>query len=272
MITKIIVGLTICTLGTLILSMAQNKQPVGNPMGEPMELIFNDEFYVTSVNWDKWESRQYAQWDKNDCARGPENLEVVDGELRLNVKIENRKINERRTAKWTSGYIYSKYIVEPNTYMEARFKPGQCPGVNNAFWTACVKHQGGKISNRYEIDIVETRQDIREKGNQGRGHLAWHDWKSYGEYTNSKGEKDHIAQGYHVEHDFTGYNIWGLWYGENELIYFLNGKEVGRGDYHPRYTDQWSTGVGKFEEWNPTHEKETYGKFGQDDWNYNGGM
>ena len=55
------------------------------------------------------------------------------------------------------------------------------------------------------------------------------------------------------------------------MIYFLNGREVWRGQTHARYHDQYRTGVGKFAQWFPNVEREAYGKFGQDDWSYLGG-
>jgi hypothetical protein len=55
------------------------------------------------------------------------------------------------------------------------------------------------------------------------------------------------------------------------MIYFLNGREVWRGQTHARYHDQYRTGVGKFAQWFPNLEREAYGKFGQDDWSYLGG-
>jgi hypothetical protein len=55
------------------------------------------------------------------------------------------------------------------------------------------------------------------------------------------------------------------------MIYFLDGREVWRGQTHARYHDQYRTGVGKFAQWFPNLEQEAYGKFGQDDWSYFGG-
>jgi hypothetical protein len=244
--------------------------PSANPVGEEMELIFADDFDGAALDKSVWESAAYEQVLKHETARGPGNLEVKDGELRLYVRKETRQVG-KQTVKWTAGSVYTRKPVENNVFIEARFKPGQASGVNNAFWLACTTEPKTSQSNHYEIDIVETRQDAGTGRPTGKGHLAWHDWKTMAYATNSKGARDHIAQGVQVEHSFDEYHVWGLWYGESEMIFYLDGKEVWRGSEHPRYLSQWRTGVGKFKRWFPNEEKRAYGRFGQEDWSYLGG-
>lgn len=236
-----------------------------------MELIFADEFDGEKLDEKIWKSEAYGEKGvKNETLRGPDNLEVKDGELRLHVRKEERT-HQGRTAKWTSGFVYTREPVENDVFIEGRFKPGQVPGVNNAFWLACMTSPGDNTHNKYELDIVETRQDVTAGASIGRGHLAWHDWKTFQYAHNAEGKSDHIAQGVHIEHTFDDYHTWGLWYGENETIFYLDGQEMWRGKTHPRYKDQWWTGVGKFPQWFPNEEKRAYGRFGQNDWSYNGG-
>ncbi|MDR2674557.1 MAG: hypothetical protein LBC18_06745 [Opitutaceae bacterium] len=247
------------------------------PLTEPFILVFADEFNDGRLDETVWTSQSYETAVKNDTARGPGNLEVRDGELLLHVRKEARAIRGRATpAKWTSGYVYTREPVGTNVYVEARLKSGQCPGVNNAFWLAAISAPGeGGIRDRYEIDIVEARKDLRVPDApgalNGHGHLAWHDWKTFAYAKNAAGGRDHVAQGRNVPHTFGDYHVWGLWLGEDEQIYYLDGREVWRGSRHPRYQDQWRTGTGKFKQWFPDREKEAYGRFGQDDWNYLGG-
>ncbi|OAM91800.1 hypothetical protein OH491_25235 [Termitidicoccus mucosus] len=254
---------------------ADTPLPSSAPLNEPFALVFADEFNGDRLDETVWVSQAYETAVKNDTARGPGNLEVRGGELLLHVRKESREIRGRAT-KWTSGYVYTREPVGTNVYVEARFKSGQCPGVNNAFWLAAVSEPGeAGLRDRYEIDIVEARKDMRVPDAPGAlngyGHLAWHDWKTMAYAKNAAGGRDHIAQGSTVPHTFGDYHIWGLWLGEDEQIFYLDGREVWRGSRHPRYKDQWRTGTGKFKQWFPDREKEAYGRFGQDDWNYLGG-
>ena len=249
---------------------AAGPPPSVNPFNEALALVFADEFDGTRLNPAVWESQAYDKGLSRDTARGPDNLEVRDGELRLHVRKEARPAGQHRS-KWTAGFVSTRATIENNVLIEVRFKPGQATGVNNAFWMSCIAGKRDGIGDRYEIDIVETRQDARASGAVGRAHIAWHDWKTQAYAKNTKGGSDHVAQGILVEHPFDRYQTWALWYGEHEMIYFLDGREVWRGQTHARYHDQYRTGVGKFAQWFPNREREAYGKFGQDDWSYFGG-
>ncbi|HEY0946871.1 MAG TPA: hypothetical protein VGD81_16440 [Opitutaceae bacterium] len=269
--TRLMLVTLACGLGGARTIAEPVPQPSAKPYGEELELVFADEFDGDRLDPAVWTSQAYEKGLSRGTARGPDNAEVRDGELRLHVRKEAR-VAGRRTSEWTAGYVYSRDTVEPNVFLEARFKPGQATGVNNAFWLACVESRAGAgVSDRYEIDVVETRQEAGAPTPTGRGHLAWHDWKTFAYARNAKGERDHVAQGMHVEHSFDEYHTWGLWLGESETIYYLDGREVWRGDTHSRYADQWRTGVGKFRQWFPDEEKRAYGRFGQDDWSYQGG-
>ncbi len=242
-----------------------------NPHDEEMELVFQDEFDGTALNDAVWKSLAYGEAGiKNDTLRGPENLEVRDGHLLLHVRKEERE-HKGRKSQWTAAYVYSREPVGNNVYIESRFKPTAASGVNNAFWFACMTAKPFPYRDRYEVDAPETRKDIRLGDNTGSAHLAWHDWKTYSYTANDKGAKDHIAQGIHVEHSWDDYHTWGLWLGENEFIYYLDGKEVWRGRTHEKYHDQWRTGIGKFSQWFPDEEQRAYGRFGQEDWIYGAG-
>lgn len=207
--------------------------PSVNPYHEELALIFADEFDGTRLDLAVWESQSYDKGLSRDTARGPDNLEVRDGELRLHVRKEERPSGQRRS-KWTAGFVHTRNPVENNVLIEVRFKPGQATGVNNAFWMTSEGVRRDGVSDRYEIDIVETRQDARVSGAVGRGHVAWHDWKTQAYAKNAKGESDHIAQGIQVEHPLDQYQTWAIWYGEHEMIYFLEGREIWRGRTHAR--------------------------------------
>lgn len=228
------------------------------------QLVFSDEFDGKRMDWGLWEADNPNNV-KHETSRGPEAVSLKDGELRLNVK----RVNVNPKVKWTAGFVFLKEPLENNVYIECRFKSGDCTGVNNAFWLACKTPPNNTFQNKYEVDIVEARKDA--KTGKGNGHLAWHDWKTYQYTTNSNGAKFDIAQGIVAEHDFDSYHVWGLWYGESEMIYYLDGEEVWRGRTHPKYKDQYFTGVGKSPVWNPLEQERAYGRYGQSDWSYYGG-
>jgi hypothetical protein len=244
-------------------------------LGGDFALIFADEFDGPKLDDRVWVSQAYETQIKNDTARGPGNLEVRDGKLLLHVRKETRTIGNR-TVKWTSGYVHTRETFGPNTYYEARFKSGQSPGVNNAFWLASISAPGKDgYRDRYEIDIVEARKDMRipdiPGALNGYGNQAWHDWKTFAYAKDDNGKPVDIAQGQVAQHTFDNYHTWGLWLGETTQIYYLDGVEYWRGEHHNTHRDQWRTGTGKLKHFPPDREKSAYGRHGQPDWSYLGG-
>jgi hypothetical protein len=240
-----------------------------SPVREPMQLVLSDEFDGTALDPAVWESQAYTSGLSKETARGPGNLEVIDGELRLHIRKEERDIGRGRKSKWTAGFVYTREPVPNNVYIESRFKASASSGVNNAFWLSSVTAERSRWKDRYEIDIVEARRGTNPL--IGKAHLAWHDWKTYAYATNAAGKSDHVAQGESVDHAWNEYHTWGLWYGENEFIYYLDGQEVWSGTTHEKYHEQWKTGVGKFKQWFKDEEQRAYGRFGQALWRYYGG-
>ena len=245
--------------------------PAVLPHAEGMELVFRDEFDGDHLDPQVWISKQYEDDPiKNGTLRGPDNLQVKDGYLLLHVRKEVRERKGKKSS-WTAAFVYTRENIDNNIYIETRFKPTQASGVNNAFWLAGITGDRKSYCDRYEIDCPETRLDIKAGTNTGRAHLAWHDWKTQSYIKDAKDKDGHIAQGIHVQHGWDEFNTWGVWIGEDEFIYYLNGKEVWNGKTHEKYDGQWLSGVGKFDRWFPNEEKRAYGKFGQNHWRYNGG-
>lgn len=249
------------------------KNVLENPYPDTsLVLVFNDEFDGTSLNWKYWGSEAYGSNLKNETSRGPENAKVEDGELRLYVKKETNTYGNK-TTYWTSAYIYLKEALEPNSYIETRFKPTQCTGVNNAFWTSCRTINGDEYSNRYEIDMVETRK--KESDGKGNAHLAWHDWKTYA-YGKENGVAADNASGTSFDHTYTAYQKWGLWLGENEFAINLEDNAKGWDGKTGTGTRKniWYDGDGKLDGgFNPSEDvaQKAYGNYGQSDWTYYGG-
>lgn len=227
------------------------------------EMVFEDEFKGNSLNWNTWSSDD-SKYLKNETYRGKECIEVKNGELLLWVK--KGSVNG---SKWLAASIFMNEVLENNSYVECRFKSTQCTGVNNAFWLANKTSQATPYSNRYEIDMVEAR--LEASTNRGNGHVAWHDWKTFNYTMDDAGKKFDVAQGALIDHSFDEYHTWGLWYGENDIVIYLDGEPVWNGKKHDKYKDQWWTGIGKSKTWNTIEEKRTYGKYGQDDWSFMAG-
>lgn len=231
---------------------------------ESYRLVDGDEFNGTELDEKVWQSEEPGVNSAKNTYRGPENVKMGNGELHLRVTKEPRE-----GAEWAAASVYRVNPIENGAYVECRFKPTECSGVNNAFWLSSRPFDKGGISNRYELDVVETRLD--SKSGLGRGHLAWHDWKGFDYIKNEKNKKDHIAQGIQIDHEWNAYQVWGYQIEDGMMRWFLNGKQVWEGEVHDKYPDQHRTGVGKFNTWFPNKEKEAYGRFGQLDWDYRKG-
>lgn len=227
------------------------------------EVVFEDEFNGNSVDWKNW-SDEYLPGLKHGSYSQPANAEVIDGELRLYIRRESVK-----GSTWTAASIFLNEPIKPYTYVECKMKPTQCTGVNNAFWMANRSKETTTWKNRVEIDMVETRFDTTK--NKGNCHIGWHDWKAQPYLLNSKGKLDHVAQGKILYHDFDKYEIWGIYFRENDYIMYHNGEPIWDGKTHHIYPQQYYTGTGRFQDWFEKEGKRAYGKWGQDDWNYQAG-
>jgi hypothetical protein len=229
------------------------------------QLVFQDEFSAAALDWNVWQSEDAisTRSDGMKVGRWKENAVLENGLLKLVVKKGNRIDSD-----WTAGFVYLKQLFGSNTYYESRFRLTNAPGINNAFWTSVqIKSDDATrtFKNRYEIDVLEAKR--RDFDNSINGHIAWHDWKT-SSYSNSVD----IASGYGVNYKTIDFQTWGLWVGEDNFIVYCDGVEQWRGITHPTYTQQWNTGVGKLPVWPTLEEKRAYGKWGQSDWNYMGGM
>lgn len=228
------------------------------------QLVFEDEFNGSSVDWRQWKD-EYLPGLKHGSYSQPANAVVVDGELRLYIRKESVL-----GSVWTSASIFLKEPIKPYTYIECKLKPAQCTGVNSAFWMANRSEKTTTWKNREEIDMLETRLDTSKHA--GQAHLGWHDWKSQPYLLDSKGKSDHVAQGKIIYHSYDKYEIWGIYFRENDYVIYHNGEAVWDGKAHHIYPRQYYTGLGRFNDWFEKEGKRAYGKWGQDDWNYQAGF
>jgi len=228
------------------------------------QLVFQDEFDGSALDWNVWGSDDAIKTSASGqtVGRWKDNAVLADGLLKLMVYKGNRIDSE-----WTAGFVWVKETFGPNTYYESRFRVTTATGVNNAFWTTVqtvTDANTRNYKNRYEIDVVEAK--VLNASSSITGHLAWHDWKTY-----SYAGVD-IAQGISKTYNTISFQTWGLWVGEDNFIIYCDGVEQWRGTTHSTYTNQWNTGVGKLPSWPTNEEKRAYGKWGQSDWRYMGGM
>lgn len=239
------------------------KPLLKNDSVQNWELVFEDEFNGNAVDWRNW-SDEYLPGLKHGSYSQPANAEVAEGELRLYIRKESVK-----GSTWTAASIFLNEPIKPYTYVECKMKPTQCTGVNNAFWMANRSKETTTWKNRVEIDMVETRFDTTK--NMGNCHIGWHDWKAQPYLLNAKGKADHVAQGKIIYHDFDKYETWGIYFRENDYVIYHNGEPVWDGKTHHIYPKQYYTGTGRFPDWFEKEGKRAYGKWGQDDWNYQAG-
>ena len=238
----------------------QRHSPL-HPKADEFALVFQDEFNGSALDWNVWDSEDGVKRSPSGqrTRRSPANVTVEDGLLKLNVRKE--LVNG---ADWTAAYVWLRENFGPNTYYEARFVNTKATGINNAFWFATRTAERKIYRDRYEIDCPENK--LHEDGTV-HAHLAWHDWKSY-----RRSDGQHVAQGMRVILEDTGFQTWGVWIGENEFAIYCEGELVWDGTTHAKYHDQWQTGMGKLARWTNDEEQRAYGKHGQDDWSYFGGM
>ena len=152
------------------------------------------------------------------CSRWEENIEVGNGVVRL----VNRK--ESRGGKdWTSGNIWTKRDFQYG-YFECRYKYATETGTNNSFWIMTrLNDPAPKIGKRFEIDINEGHYPDRV-------NTAIHNWTDITVDSNGKSTHPSWGKSFHYENiDFSKeYHLFGLEWTEDELIFYLDRKEIRR--------------------------------------------
>lgn len=120
------------------------------PTYAPFTLTFQDEFSAP-LDTNTWEILSSdGSWLLS--SRGPENIEVSDGNLILKTLLTT---DPEDTHDWSTGHIRTQ-MTQKYGYFEARLKYADHPWLNNAFW---LFGEGtvGAIGNKLEVDINEGR-------------------------------------------------------------------------------------------------------------------
>tara|TARA_X000000950_G_scaffold12141_1_gene13127 strand:+ start:1265 stop:2113 length:849 start_codon:yes stop_codon:yes gene_type:complete len=216
-----------------------NYQPNAQISGSwVLDKSFSDEFNKSKLDEAKW-------WDFNPAWHGRKpshfsrsNVKVKKGLLRLTAKsLDSKKVSvqdkSRGYDKFSTAIIKSKKRSYYG-YYEARAKSMKA-AVCNAFWLydpleESVKYREGDYSE--EIDIFEVFGKANKKENKRAYYAAVHRYQT--PYVESLVNK----KKYTLENRYTrlevpfnfyeDFHIYGLLWTENELVWFLDGKEVFR--------------------------------------------
>ena len=203
-----------------------------------LDKSFSDEFNKSNLDEAKW-------WDFNPAWHGRKpshfarsNVKVKKGLLRLSAKnLDPKKVSiqdkSRGYDKFSTAIIKSKKRSYYG-YYEAKAKSMKA-AVCNAFWlydplVESVKYREGEYSE--EIDIFEVFGKANKKENQRAYYAAVHRYQT--PYVESLVNK----KKYKLENRFTRlevpfdfyeeFHIYGLLWMPDELIWYLDGKEVFR--------------------------------------------
>lgn len=197
-----------------------NAQRVINPENkENWELIWSDEFDYLDRNelLLVWEA-QNAPNSHILCSRWEENVEVVDGMVRLVNRKENRGGQE-----WTSGSIWTRRNFKYG-YFECRYKYASETGTNNSFWL--MTRQNDPEPNqgkRFEIDINEGHYPNEVNTNI-------HNWSDSSVNSNGKTEHptSHKSYNYPLKDFSQDFHVFGMEWTENEIVFYLDRTEIRR--------------------------------------------
>ena len=216
-----------------------NFQPFAKLSGSwVLDKSFSDEFNKSKLDETKW-------WDFNPAWHGRKpshfarsNVKVKKGFLRLSAKsLDPKKVSIQDKAR---GYHkFSTAIIKSKNrsyygYYEARAKSMKA-AVCNAFWLydpldESIKYREGEYSE--EIDIFEVFGKANKKENQRAYYAAVHRYQTpYVESLVNK-RKYKLENRYtrlEVPYDFhEDFHVYGLLWTADELVWFLDGKEVFR--------------------------------------------
>ena len=223
---------------TIVLSQ-DNFQPYSKLSGPwVLDKSFSDEFNKSKLDETKW-------WDFNPAWHGRKpshfarsNVKVKKGLLRLSAKsLDPKKVSiqdkSRGYDKFSTAIIKSKNRSYYG-YYEARAKSMKA-AVCNAFWLydpldESIKYREGEYSE--EIDIFEVFGKANKKENQRAYYAAVHRYQTpYVESLVNK-RKYKLENRYtrlEVPYDFyEDFHVYGLLWTADELVWFLDGKEVFR--------------------------------------------
>jgi beta-glucanase (GH16 family) len=214
----------------------ENIQPFASLEGEwILDKSFSDEFDKSKLDEKKW-------WDFNPAWHGRKpshfarsNVKVKKGLLRLSAKnLDPKKVSIQDKARGYDKFSTAIIKSKERSHYEARAKSMKA-AVCNAFWLydpleESVKYREGEYSE--EIDIFEVFGKANKIENQRAYYAAVHRYQTpYVESLVNK-RKYKLENRYtrlEVDYDFhEDFHIYGLLWTPDELVWYLDGKEVFR--------------------------------------------
>ncbi|GAA3413431.1 S-layer homology domain-containing protein [Paenibacillus hodogayensis] len=187
----------------------QTIEWAGPPTDSNWELSFQDEFDGTDLDWNVWKP-QNGFPGHILSSRWKENAVVEEGLLKLVTKKE-----QRGGADWTTASVWVKSTVFEQTYgyWEAKYRYAAATGLNQSWWMIDGADPGA-ANSLFEIDINE-------------GHYPNRINMNLHTYIDGVRKQNQIL--YRSEDDLSAdFHTYGLEWNEQELIYYLDGKEIGR--------------------------------------------
>lgn len=194
--------------------------------------------------WSKGLETNKLHVRRSKCFYRDDNVSVANGFLLITSKKEKLKLidkdGNKKTMKFSSGFVHSfRKFKQKYGYFEIRMKLPQARGLWPAFWLMpdrSKKIQDPQISEMRSTGIEKDRKDIISgKGMEidimehltewdaNKFHYAAH-WDGY--KTNLKSFRGSQLVGTNPDKD--GFRKFGLYWGENILIWFVDDIEIAR--------------------------------------------
>lgn len=203
---------TLIVSATIVTQPAEAHHPNGYlPKGE-WKLVFSEEFDGSTESLDERWDFQNGTGKNIISSRWRENVITDNGLAKLLVKKENRGGKE-----WTTANMWTKETFKYG-YFECRYRYAKGTGLNNSFWLGTKKRvvgpRTGSAEGEFEIDINEGHYPniINMSGHFGFGK-----------------DKTYPTRKILAEDDLSKEFVTiGLEWNENELVWYMNGKEIRR--------------------------------------------
>jgi beta-glucanase (GH16 family) len=190
---------------------------------------FDDEFDGKAIDASKWNVTGENYWDKQSHFSHANTI-IGDGVVKLRFEKkrghQNDDPNHKRVTDYATGYLdtYGKW-TQTYGYFEARMKLPTAPGLWPAFWMMPDRGGDGPQWKRASTENGGMEFDIMEyltRWGPYRYNIAMH-WDGYG--------KKHKATGsdkVYFQPDKEGFVTAGVLWTPGELVYYCNGREIGR--------------------------------------------
>ncbi|MBQ3539681.1 MAG: glycoside hydrolase family 16 protein [Bacteroidaceae bacterium] len=197
-------------------------------------LVFSDEFNApdgTQPANSKWMRCQRYSSTWNRWLSDSEEVIYLQGGDLVARAIPNPDTSTDNVPMITGGIKSNKRFGFTYGYVEARILTNPWVGNFPAFWMM-PENQSAGWPDCGEIDIFETIDGQ---------HRSWHTVHS--NWTYDLGNKNNPKSSFDVAADLTCYNTYALEWDESKLVWYVNGKEVGR---YEKSTDSESLQQGQW--------------------------